>query len=72
MWTEAIDFASHAEWMKDARAIRFEGDQREGAGPRSLLIETQVGPFRTVDRFEVHRGRAYGIGGRTARGPIHG
>lgn len=52
VWTEAVDFASHAEWMKDARAIRFEGEQREGAGT-VLLIETQVGPFRTVDRFEV-------------------
>ena len=52
VWAEAVDFASHAEWMKDARAIRFEGDQREGVGT-VLLIETQVGPFRTVDRFEV-------------------
>ena len=52
VWAEAIDFASHAEWMKDARAIRFEGDQREGVGT-VLLIETRVGPFRTVDRFEV-------------------
>lgn len=52
VWTEAVDFASHAEWMKDARAIRFEGEQREGAGT-VLLIETQVGPFRTVDRFEI-------------------
>ena len=52
VWAEAIDFASHAEWMKDARAIRFEGDQREGVGT-VLLIETQVGPLRTVDRFEI-------------------
>ena len=52
VWAEAIDFASHGEWMKDARSIRFEGEQREGAGT-VLLIETRVGPFRTVDRFEV-------------------
>ena len=52
VWAEAIDFACHAEWMKDACAIRFEGDQREGVGT-VLLIETQVGPFRTVDRFEI-------------------
>lgn len=52
VWAEAIDFASHTEWMKDARAIRFESDQREGVGT-VLLIETRVGPFRTVDRFEV-------------------
>lgn len=52
VWGEAVDFTSHAEWMKDARAIRFEGDQREGVGT-VLLIETQVGPLRTVDRFEI-------------------
>ena len=52
VWAEVIDFASHAEWMKDARAIRFEGDQREGVGT-VLLIETRVGPFSTVDRFEI-------------------
>ena len=52
VWAEAIDFGSHAEWMKDARAIRFEGRRREGVGT-VLLIETRVGPFRTVDRFEI-------------------
>ena len=52
VWAEAIDFGSHAEWMRDARAIRFEGEQHEGVGT-VLLIETRVGPFRTVDRFEI-------------------
>ena len=52
VWAEAIDFASHDEWMRDARAIRFESEQREGVGT-VLLIETKVGPFRTVDRFEI-------------------
>ena len=52
VWAEAIDYASHAGWMRDARAIRFEGDQREGVGT-VLLIETRVGPFRAVDRFEI-------------------
>lgn len=52
VWAEAVDFASHVEWMKDARSIRFEGGRREGVGA-VLLIETRVGPFRTVDRFEI-------------------
>ena len=52
VWAEAIDFGSHAEWMRDARAIRFEGEQHEGVGT-VLIIETRVGPFRTVDRFEI-------------------
>lgn len=52
VWEEAVDFASHAEWMKDAVSIRFEGKRRREPGA-VLLIETKVGPFRTVDRFEV-------------------
>ena len=52
VWAEAIDFGSHAEWMKDAHSIRFEGEQRQGGGT-VLLIETRVGPLRTVDRFEI-------------------
>ena len=52
VWAEAIDFGSHVEWMKDAHSIRFEGNQRQGVGT-VLLIETRVGPLRTVDRFEI-------------------
>ena len=52
VWGEAVDYAAHAEWMRDARAIRFESEQREGVGT-VLFIETRVGPFRTVDRFEI-------------------
>ena len=52
VWAEAIDFASHSEWMRDAHSICFEGEQRRGAGT-VLLIETRVGPLRTVDRFEI-------------------
>ena len=52
VWEEAVDFASHAEWMKDALSIGFEGERRREPGT-VLLIETKVGPFRTVDRFEI-------------------
>ncbi len=52
VWAELVDFASHTAWMKDAHRIRFEGEQREGAGT-VLLIETRVGPLRTLDRFEI-------------------
>ena len=52
VWAEAVDFAAHAEWMRDVRAIKFGSDRREGVGT-VLLIETRVGPFRTVDRFEI-------------------
>ena len=52
VWAEAIDYASHSEWMRDAHAVHFEGERREGVGT-VLLIETRVGPFRTLDRFEI-------------------
>ena len=52
VWEQAVDFASHAEWMRDALSVRFEGKRRREPGA-VLLIETKVGPFRTVDRFEV-------------------
>ena len=52
VWAEVIDFAAHTEWMKDAHAIRFGTDQREGPGT-VLLIDTRIGPLRTVDRFEI-------------------
>lgn len=52
VWAEVVDFASHTEWMKDAYAIRFGTDRREGPGTL-LLIDTRVGPLRTTDRFEI-------------------
>ena len=52
VWREAVDFASHHEWMSDAADIDFATDQREGVGT-TLLIATTVGPLRTVDRFEI-------------------
>ena len=52
VWAEAIDFASHAEWMSDAADIDFATDQRSGVGT-VLLVETRVGPLRTLDRFTI-------------------
>jgi len=52
VWAEVTDFAAHTEWMEDAHAIRFGTDQREGPGT-VLLIDTRVGPLRTMDRFEI-------------------
>ena len=52
VWKEAVDFASHAEWMSDANSIDFETDQQTGVGT-VLLVETRVGPLRTLDRFTI-------------------
>jgi len=52
VWAEAVDFPSHAEWMSDAADIGFETDQTTGVGT-VLLVETKVGPLRTLDRFTI-------------------
>ncbi|HEY5396530.1 MAG TPA: hypothetical protein VIL16_14150, partial [Trebonia sp.] len=34
VWNELANLADHAEWMLDATAIRFTGEQRRGLGTR--------------------------------------
>ncbi len=52
VWEAAADFASHTEWMTDARQIEFETVQKSGVGTR-LRVKTRLGPLRTVDIMEV-------------------
>jgi uncharacterized protein YndB with AHSA1/START domain len=52
VWEAAADFASHTEWMTDARRIEFETAQRSGVGTR-LRVESRLGPLTTVDIMEV-------------------
>jgi uncharacterized protein YndB with AHSA1/START domain len=52
VWRRASDLASHAEWMADALAVTFLGEQRRGVGTR-LAVKTRFGPFRTSDLLEV-------------------
>lgn len=52
VWRAIADLGSHAEWMRDARSIVFQGEQRRGVGTR-MEVETVVGPLRTVDVMEV-------------------
>lgn len=54
VWAELERIEDHTEWMADAVTIRFEGDQRRGAGTR-IDVDTRVGPLRTVDRMEFVR-----------------
>jgi uncharacterized protein YndB with AHSA1/START domain len=73
VWRRASDLASHAEWMADALAVTFLGEQRRGVGTR-LAVKTRFGPFRTTDLLEVtawepphrivvaHRGMVRGVG----------
>ncbi|MEZ5380396.1 MAG: SRPBCC family protein [Microthrixaceae bacterium] len=51
-WAALADVGSHHEWMEDAVAIRFDGDQREGPGT-VFFADTRIGPLRTTDRMVV-------------------
>jgi hypothetical protein len=78
VWDELARLEDHAEWMRDATAIRFEGEQRRGAGTR-FECDTRFGPLRLTDVMEVtewedgerigvrHRGVVGGAGSFTLR-----
>jgi hypothetical protein len=48
VWGELRRIEHHVEWMHDAVAITYLGDQREGVGT-TFRCDTRVGPFRTAD-----------------------
>lgn len=52
VWDVVEPVERHVDWMHDAVAIRFEGEQTRGVGTR-VLCDTKVGPFRLVDRMEI-------------------
>jgi uncharacterized protein YndB with AHSA1/START domain len=63
VWAVVEPIEHHVDWMADAVAIRFEGDQRRGVGTR-FLCDTKVGPLRLTDRMEITEwqpGRAMGV-----------
>ena len=73
VWADLARIESHAEWMRDAEAIEFLTEQREGVGTR-IRVPTRIGPLTTVDEMEftaweppnrmaiVHQGKFTGIG----------
>ena len=48
VWAELASIERHVNWMVDAVAIEFSGEQREGVGT-SFRCTTKVGPFVTKD-----------------------
>jgi hypothetical protein len=52
VWEAAADFASHTQWMTDARRIEFETARKSGVGTR-FRVNTRLGPLVTVDVMEV-------------------
>jgi len=52
VWAVIEDVESQTRWMEDAAAIRITSSQRSGVGT-TFDCDTQVGPFRLLDRMEV-------------------
>jgi len=52
VWDVVEPIERHVDWMQDAVAIRFHGEQRRGTGT-SFACETKVGPIRLVDEMEI-------------------
>src|SRR5215211_2162386 len=63
VWAAIEPVERHVEWMADATAIRFVGEQTRGVGTR-FDCDTRVGPITLTDRMEItdwDPGRAMGV-----------
>lgn len=52
VWEVVEPVERHVDWMHDAVAIRFTGDQTRGVGT-AFLCDTKIGPIKLVDRMEI-------------------
>lgn len=52
VWDVVEPVENHVDWMHDAVAIRFTGEQTRGVGTE-FLCDTKVGPIKLVDRMEI-------------------
>jgi len=52
VWAAIEPIEHHVEWMHDAVAIRFVGEQRRGVGTQ-FVCDTKVGPITLADRMEI-------------------
>ena len=63
VWEVVEPIERHVDWMADAVAIRFEGDQTRGVGTK-FLCDTKVGPIKLTDHMEITEwipGEAMGV-----------
>ena len=52
VWKVIEPVEDHVDWMADAVAIRFIGDQRRGVGT-TFECDTKIGPIRLTDEMEI-------------------
>ena len=52
VWAELQEIDRHVDWMQEAVAIRFIGEQTTDVGTE-FFCDTKVGPFKLVDRMQI-------------------
>lgn len=52
VWEVVEPVERHVDWMADAVAIRFTGEQTRGIGT-AFECDTKVGPITLVDKMEI-------------------
>jgi hypothetical protein len=52
VWDVVEPIERHVDWMADAVAIRFVGDQTRGVGTE-FLCDTKVGPITLTDKMQI-------------------
>lgn len=52
VWNIVEPVERHVDWMADAVAIRFVGEQTRGVGT-AFLCDTKVGPITLTDKMEI-------------------
>ena len=52
VWNVVEPVERHVDWMADAVAIRFKGDQTRGVGTE-FFCDTKVGPIKLVDQMTI-------------------
>lgn len=63
VWATVEPIERHTDWMVEAFAIRFHGDQRRGVGTR-FTCDTKIGPITLADEMTVTEwepGRRMGV-----------
>jgi uncharacterized protein YndB with AHSA1/START domain len=52
VWEAIEPIERHVEWMADALAIRFTGEQHRGVGTQ-FVCDTKIGPIHLADDMEI-------------------
>lgn len=63
VWEVVEPVERHIDWMADAEAIRFDGDQHRGVGT-TFVCDTKIGPITLHDHMEITEwevGRRMGV-----------